>query len=294
MQAQPLPKNSTNVQFYHRAIQMAFRSLTPMPSVASLLAARLWGTPPRAPMRPEQRRWLKDAEPLQVNAAGTTVAAYAWGRGPTVLLAHGWGGHAGQLTGFVEGLVAAGRRVVAFDGPRHGATPGGTPSVPGFADVAHAIAAREGGVDTVIAHSFGAAAMAYAMNRGLEAGRAIFLAPAATMSGAAERFAQMVALHPRALEQMRTRIEERFSISWEQLEVVPSAHRMRARLLVIHDEGDREIPLAEGEAIAAAWPSASLLTTAGLGHHRLLRDPDVVRSAVEFTVGGNAELPVAR
>ncbi len=294
MQAQPHPNKRTNVRLSHRAIQMAFRSLAPMPSVASLLAARLWGTPPRAPMRPEQREWLKEAERLEVNVAGTMVAAYAWGRGPTVLLAHGWGGHAGQLTGFVEGLVEAGRRVVAFDGPRHGATPGGTPSVPGFAEVAHAIASREGGVDTVIAHSFGAAAMAYAMNRGLETSRAIFLAPAATMSGAAERFATMVALHPRALEQMRKRFEERFSISWEQLEVVPSAHRMRARLLVIHDEGDREIPHAEGEAIAAAWPSASLFTTEGLGHHRLLRDPTVVRRAVEFTVGGPAEPPLTR
>lgn len=284
MQAQSSADKRTNVRLSQRALQMTFRSLAPMPTVASLLAARLWGTPPRAPVRLEQRQWLERAERLKVNAGGSTVAAYAWGDGPTVLLVHGWGGHAGQLTGFVEGLVGAGRRVVAFDAPSHGETRGGTPSIPGFAEVAHAIAAREGGVETVIAHSFGAAAMAFALSRGLETSRAVFLAPPATMSGAAERFAQMVALHPRALDQMRKRIEQRLSISWEQLEVMSNAHRMRSRLLVIHDEGDREVPLADGEAIAAAWPAATLITTAGLGHHRLVRDPEVVRRAVEFAV----------
>ena len=53
-------------------------------------------------------------------------------------------------------------------------------------------------------------------------------------------------------------------------------------LLVVHDHRDGVIPFSQGRAIAAAWQGAELLSTTGLGHHRILRDPQVVRSAVDF------------
>jgi pimeloyl-ACP methyl ester carboxylesterase len=53
-------------------------------------------------------------------------------------------------------------------------------------------------------------------------------------------------------------------------------------LLVIHDREDKQIPFGMGKAIAAAWQGAELLSTRGLGHNRILRDPEVVRSAIDF------------
>jgi hypothetical protein len=37
-----------------------------------------------------------------------------------------------------------------------------------------------------------------------------------------------------------------------------------------------------GAAIAAAWPGAELVTTEGLGHRRILRDPAVVARVTDF------------
>jgi pimeloyl-ACP methyl ester carboxylesterase len=51
---------------------------------------------------------------------------------------------------------------------------------------------------------------------------------------------------------------------------------------VIHDRDDAEVPVANGEAIAAAWPGAQLVTTGGLGHTRIVHDPQVVARAVAF------------
>lgn len=289
MQAKPRTQKSTNVRFSREAIRLTFRALRPVPSVASVLATRLWATPPRAPVRPEQRARLAEAERFEVDIAGTRVAAYAWGAGPAVLLAHGWGGHAGQLTAFVPGLVGAGHRVVAFDAPRHGATTGGVPSLPAFGEAAKAVAAAVGGIDAVVGHSMGASAMAFAMRRGLEVRRAVFLAPAATMSGAAERFADMIRLDPRAFEKMRRRTERMFDVRWEELDVVREAPSMRSELLVVHDEGDRDVPHEEGDAIVRAWPDSTLVTTRDLGHNRLLRDPEVVRRAVDFVATGKGE-----
>jgi pimeloyl-ACP methyl ester carboxylesterase len=49
--------------------------------------------------------------------------------------------------------------------------------------------------------------------------------------------------------------------------------------LVIHDAVDRESPYGVAQGIAARWAGATLVTTQGLGHHRILIDPDVVAQA---------------
>jgi pimeloyl-ACP methyl ester carboxylesterase len=55
--------------------------------------------------------------------------------------------------------------------------------------------------------------------------------------------------------------------------------------LIVHDRDDASTPVADGAAIAAAWTGSRLSVTSGLGHRRLLRDPDVVAEVVEFVSG---------
>ena len=55
--------------------------------------------------------------------------------------------------------------------------------------------------------------------------------------------------------------------------------------LVVHDRGDREVPFEHGETLARSWPGARLMVTEGLGHRRILRDPEVVRAVVEAVSG---------
>jgi len=52
--------------------------------------------------------------------------------------------------------------------------------------------------------------------------------------------------------------------------------------LIVHDRGDREIPWRDGAALATAWPGAELKLTDGLGHRRILSDPDVIAAALAF------------
>jgi pimeloyl-ACP methyl ester carboxylesterase len=60
------------------------------------------------------------------------------------------------------------------------------------------------------------------------------------------------------------------------------AAALAAPLLVMHDRDDPTVPWAEGAAIASAWRGAELVTTSGLGHRDIVRDPDVVARAVAF------------
>jgi pimeloyl-ACP methyl ester carboxylesterase len=55
--------------------------------------------------------------------------------------------------------------------------------------------------------------------------------------------------------------------------------------LIVHDLADREVPWAEGERYARHWPDARLLTTTGLGHHRVVDDAGVIDAGLRFLRG---------
>jgi pimeloyl-ACP methyl ester carboxylesterase len=57
---------------------------------------------------------------------------------------------------------------------------------------------------------------------------------------------------------------------------------MTAPLLVIHDRDDQDTLWSEGAALADAWPGARMMSTEGLGHRRILREPSVIEAAAEF------------
>jgi pimeloyl-ACP methyl ester carboxylesterase len=81
---------------------------------------------------------------------------------------------------------------------------------------------------------------------------------------------------------MQERIVARFGMEWSEFDVVAAARRLTAPLLVFHDAQDLEVPISNGEAIAAAWPGATLVRTEGLGHKRIVHDEAVVARAVRF------------
>ncbi len=90
---------------------------------------------------------------------------------------------------------------------------------------------------------------------------------------------------------MHRRIEERVGRPWSAFDVTTlgAALAPATSLLVIHDRGDAEVPWQHGMVITRAWRGAGMLMTDGLGHRRILRDPDVVAAAVAFVAARTAE-----
>jgi pimeloyl-ACP methyl ester carboxylesterase len=260
------------------------------------LAERLFTSPRRFVRPPRERAVLATGRPFTVEVAlrsprwagqTTRLAAWRWGQGPAVLLVHGWEGRGSQLGAFVEPLVAAGLSVVAFDAPGHGDSPGHRAYLTDMADALIGVAEASGPVHATIAHSLGAAAVLLAHRRGgLDAPRNVAIAPSALIDQAVRRFARAVGLD----ETDRLGFEQHVAASSG---VAPAALRLEAlaagrdaALLVVHDREDREVPFAHGEALAAAWPAARLVATAGLGHRRILRDPGVIARAVGLVRSG--------
>lgn len=256
------------------------------PAVSARWAERIWFTLPRP--RPWRGQPTPAGEPFHLLLDGHEVRGERWGSGPTVYLLHGWAGHRRQFGAFVAPLVAAGHRVVAIDAPSHGeSAPGAygprSSSIPEFAAALTAVVASHGPAHAVVAHSMGATSAAVALCDGLSAGRLVMLAPMATPLTYVRMFARVLNFGDRTFARLVTRVERRVHAPMRQFDV-PELGRAVAMppTLIVHDRDDASTPVADGQAIAAAWPTARLRVTSGLGHTRLLRDPDVISTVVDF------------
>jgi len=253
------------------------------PGLAARWAERLFCTPPRRAISERMAAWLAGARRFDLPVSGRRVAAWSWGeRGPGVLILHGWGSRGARFVDLGGALLASGFRVVTFDAPGHGASSGRLSSGPEFARAAIAVATAVGPVSAVVGHSLGGFAAALALDGGLPARRAVFIAPSANANSYSEQFASLLGVADPVMESMRARLERRLGFEWENMNIPALASAMRIPLLVIHDRGDREVPWDNGAAIAGAWPGAELVTTAGLGHHRIVNDPAVIRQVLTF------------
>jgi pimeloyl-ACP methyl ester carboxylesterase len=266
-----------------RLLRSIFRALTAIsPAAAAALAMAIFRKAPRHRDSDLERSALGRAERIRLSVEGRPLAAWRWGKGPAFLLVHGWGSRGSRLASFVGPLTGAGYSVVAFDAPGHGASAGRLSSLPQFIAAIETVAREVGPLAGMVAHSMGGAATTLAMSRGVRARRLVFLAPASDPAGYSERFADVLDLTPDVLARMKRSIERRFGQSWDDFDVLRAAAKMTAPLLVFHDREDREVAWTDGQAIAAAWPGAELVSTSGLGHRRIVHDPDVVARAVTF------------
>lgn len=264
-------ERSTTGRFFMRA---GFRGLEMVaPRAASRLAANLFCFPRRA------KAAAMGGHRFEIFPG---IAAWDWGEGPTVLLAHGWNGSAAQMTPFVEPLVRAGFYVVAFDQPAHGSSRGKRATVIDFAEAILAVARRVRPIHAVIGHSLGATAAAVALSRGLQAEHAVLLAPAAEAAYFARAFARALGLRRTegVLDELRR------MVGGDLLDVRLVAPALRARALLLADPADREVPYAHAAEIAEAWPGSRLEALPGAGHTRILRNSDAIRRSVAFISQG--------
>ncbi len=281
---------STTVRFFSAAPAMraAFRVLNrAAPALAARWAERIWFTLPRSPAPPGAVP-APGGHRFTVDVEGRRLVGEVWGTGPAVYLMHGWGGNAGQFAAFVAPLVDRGHRVVAFDAPSHGRSDPGaygprSSSIPEFATALTAVVAAHGPAHAVIAHSMGGIAASVALCDGLRADRVALLAPMASTVAYARQLAGMLGFGEPTYRRLIARAERRVRAPMHHFDV-PELGRAVAMppTLVVHDRDDAFTPVTDGAAIAAAWPAARLRVTSGLGHRRLLRDPDVVSEVVDF------------
>jgi pimeloyl-ACP methyl ester carboxylesterase len=252
-------------------------------------AARLFATP-FASSRVRARAAAPDEamrrETLSIN--GQAIATYVWGdpaTQPYVLLVHGWSSFGLRFLPWVERLRALGYAVVSFDQPGHGLSSGHYCTLPEFADTVRAVGRHYGDAELAIAHSLGGAAAVLAQGEAWRARKLVLIAPAADMHAAATRYFRFVRLGEHLRRPFYAWLVRRTGVSVDELQMHRHVTALGQPGLIVHDLDDADVPWDEGERYARHWPGARLLTTQGLGHHRVLDAPEVVEAVLAFARG---------
>lgn len=282
-------QKSTTGRAYRRGFPRALRAgigalEMVAPSLVERIAERLFMTPPRHPQPGWEKAAVEGGDPFAIEAAGAVVRGLRLGAGPPVLLVHGWGGRGSQLAILAPPLVAAGCSAILLDGPAHGASEGRRTNMVKFAETLHAAAVRLG-ARAAIGHSFGGAALAFALHRGLALDAVVLVGSPRTPQSFFDPFCAALGLGEKTRDALRRRVERSVGFPMADLDLAPLVGALDTPALVVHDRKDAEVSFEVGATMASAWPGARLLPTEGLGHRRILRDPAVVAEIASFVVG---------
>jgi pimeloyl-ACP methyl ester carboxylesterase len=284
-------QKSTIVRFKNRLMRARFRYAEHVaPGRAGRAARDLWFM---APPRMTELAVPGGGAPFEVEAQGHPIRGLVWGEGSdpasrTVYLMHGWGGRGAQFGAMVTPLVEAGHRVVMFDAPAHGdsgpgpAGPGRTHGVE-FAKALDAVFCRFGPAEAVVAHSMGTISTYLALRYGwLGAERLVFIAPMVDAESLFDRFQQSLGFGPRVRKAFDRAVDQFVGVPLVEFDARVQARHVNALpTLVITDRGDRQTAYADVVDFADSI-GAPLVTTEGLGHRKILRDPAVIERVVNF------------
>jgi len=246
---------------------------------------RAFFSPSKYEVKSTDEAILERGNNTRVPFEGGELAVTTWGDGPAVLLMHGWGGARAQMTGFVDPLLFAGYRVVAYDQPAHGESDGKMTNLLEIAPTMDLIAKQEGPFQAIIAHSFGTLITSYALvKRNFPPpARLVYFGAFNQLMDSLPRFQVLAGLPDEIIEGLRAMIYENFGRDvLESITNVSLTPQINIPALMFHDAADNVTPIDDSRAIARVWKSARLIETEGLSHRGALQSKTIHEQVIQF------------
>lgn len=255
------------------------------PFLASRFAAQLFLTPfkYKLPKREKEMDEESRQSRLLLPHYQREIVVYQYGTSSRkILLAHGWSGRGTQLAVMAEQLLEAGYSVVSFDAPAHGKAPGNRSMMPHFIEAIEVLEKKLGPFEAVIGHSLGGMASLKAVADGLPVNKLVIIGTANSVTRITKEFAQNMKMNDKVATRMKSYFDNKFGVDMDSLSGAVSAEGVNIPTLVIHDEDDVDVRIDSAYAIHEKLKNSKLLTTKGLGHRRILGNPEVINKIIQF------------
>tara|TARA_B100000900_G_scaffold410078_1_gene427170 strand:+ start:138 stop:1004 length:867 start_codon:yes stop_codon:yes gene_type:complete len=204
------------------------------------------------------------------------------GKGPKVLLLHGWSGRGTQLFAFADELRKSNAEVVTFDMPAHGESLGNKTNIVELVACIKEVHAKYGPFDHAIAHSMGSMALLRALRNGILMKSVAIIGSGDKIRNVFYRFSEQLQFSDKVTERMIQTVEKKFGMNLESYSSSMSLEYLEMPLLIVHDKDDKETPFIYSKDLHEITNNSELLLTTGLGHHRILRDSKTVQRIVQF------------
>ncbi len=272
-----------------KLVQLGFGIVSPVfPKFCAQIAYRFFTTPNGRAQHHQSDDLLDQAKISEFMSGKRLLKLYEWGSGEkVVVLAHGWNSMGTALRSFVPGLLKAGYKVVTFDGPAHGDSPGKRLNLPVFANVIKTVVNRSKHVEAIIGHSFGGGTALFALKTKLilNLPKLILIASPVDITWVVDSFIEKIGLSKRSKSIYREAISNKMGIPFEMGDANKYFDQLNVgKTLIVHDKGDQSVPYNLSENFFEKQQNVQLIATTGLGHFKLVKNKSVIEKVTRFIV----------
>lgn len=210
------------------------------------------------------------------------VICYSWGKGPLILLCHGWSGWAGQMSEFIGPLLNKGYSVITFDAPSHGKSSGKRTTQVEVVQIMKEIDAQYGPIQSIIGHSWGGVCTLMALKENIHAQKAAIIGTPASLPFMIEEFRQKIGVSEKTISVIPQNIKSWTGRDYNEFSAENIARSVNIPVMVVHDKDDVDVNYTNASTLAQSLRNATLLITSGKGHRRILRDKEVIEKIIGF------------
>ena len=257
------------------------------PYLCMRFAGYLWTRPIKYKIPEREIPILKSCKTsiLSIKSINKKIQFYRWiGKGPKVLLVHGWSGRASNMYYIIKGLIEKEYDIYSFDAPAHGNSPSKTSNIPEFIACINELHLYIKSLDAIIAYSGGAFASMYSScfnNKKLK--KLVLISPFNSVYDLFQSFFNLIQVSKEVGDLMIEFYSKKTGIKIDKnLSAEKFGENLKCQTLIIHDKNDKEIPLEDSQLIAKSIKNVKTFFTKNLGHRRILRDEKVLKEILTF------------
>ncbi len=255
------------------------------PNLATSFAYKLFVTPVnhKLPKREEEMEKEAFQKYIDIPAIKKKIRVFEYGKSQKkALLVHGWSGRGTQLVSLANALRKEGYMIISFDAPAHGKSEGKISHMLMFIESIFELQRIYGKFDLAIGHSLGGMSVMNAIKRDFKTDKAVIIGSGDIVFDIFDGFVGSLQLKQNVLLKLKAKFEARLKNTISEFDVFQAAKATSAPVMVIHDKQDKDVPVYCAQHIYKHLQNGKLLITDGLGHRKILGDPQVIKQIIAF------------
>lgn len=202
--------------------------------------------------------------------------------GPKVLMMHGWSGRGSQFFEIANFLHQKGFHILSIEAPEHGELQGGPTHMIDFVDSVEETCRRFGDIDFAIGHSLGGMVLFNVLARSFWFEKLVTIGSPASIENVVGDFCTKLEMDERVTKGIIDYIESQYHIKAAEASSDYLCQVYRPEGLIVHDKQDQDVPVENARHMHQKWRGSRYMETEGLGHRRVLRDPEVHAAIYDF------------
>jgi len=253
------------------------------PKTSILLIIKLLSLAIRKKVSPNAMAFYNKGIKRNFKVEESTFCTYTYGKGPLILMLHGWCSNGARWRVYVNALVNSGYKVMVVDAPGHGTAPGRFLSIFLYAKGVKAILSSESNWHTVITHSIaGLTAMAAIGNseQKYQPSKFIMMNTFSSATAILEKFSSCLGISEKVVIGSKEKMSQYLDFPLTEFNIQKHYNQINTNGLLIYDTDDSVVPKTEAEHIISTIKPLHVLKTDGLGHN--LKCHTVVKAVLNF------------